>query len=136
MADLLGIPKYRFKSVIAFCGNAVFKTEMPECVMYSRSLSDYIASFRDPVVSRENMLEIVSALRDWESTLSETQKQDHVANLKNRHATTTKADALRRGELWCPRCGSQVVLRHRGSDGRAFYGCSKYPACRGIVKAE
>ena len=36
----------------------------------------------------------------------------------------------------CPRCGAPMVLRtaKRGDRaGKQFYGCSKYPACRGIV---
>jgi len=136
MSDLLGVPKDRFKSVVAFCGNADFKTAMPEGVMYSRALAGYIASFRDPVVSTKNVPEIVSALREWESTLSEKRKQDHVANLKTRHDPSARAEAVQQGELKCPRCGSKMVLRHRRSDGGVFYGCSKYPACRGVLKAE
>lgn len=36
----------------------------------------------------------------------------------------------------CPRCASPMVRREakRGANaGRAFYGCSRYPACRGTV---
>lgn len=36
----------------------------------------------------------------------------------------------------CPRCGKPMVRREakRGANaGRAFYGCSRYPDCRGIV---
>lgn len=29
----------------------------------------------------------------------------------------------------CPRCGSQTILRH-GPHGR-FWGCSRFPKCRG-----
>ncbi len=38
--------------------------------------------------------------------------------------------------ILCPRCGAPMVLRtaKRGARaGKQFYGCSKYPACRGIV---
>lgn len=39
------------------------------------------------------------------------------------------------GASGCPLCGSPMVRREarRGANaGRAFYGCSRYPACRGI----
>lgn len=39
----------------------------------------------------------------------------------------------------CPKCGSSMVLRtaKKGRNrGGQFYGCSKYPACRGIVPYE
>ncbi len=34
--------------------------------------------------------------------------------------------------LACPTCGATMVERKRRSDGAGFYGCSRYPACRGI----
>jgi hypothetical protein len=37
----------------------------------------------------------------------------------------------------CPKCGSEMVLRtaKRGDNqGGKFWGCSKYPECRGIIK--
>jgi hypothetical protein len=38
----------------------------------------------------------------------------------------------------CPQCGSAMVLRtarRGGNVGNQFWGCSQYPACRGIVAA-
>ena len=37
----------------------------------------------------------------------------------------------RRDEPACPRCGSTMVRRVRGSDGAAFWGCSRFPECGG-----
>jgi restriction system protein len=39
----------------------------------------------------------------------------------------------------CPRCGSPMVRRtaKRGaSAGQAFYGCSRYPACKGTIHSD
>jgi predicted RNA-binding Zn-ribbon protein involved in translation (DUF1610 family) len=39
----------------------------------------------------------------------------------------------------CPKCGSEMILRtaKRGNNqGGNFWGCSKYPECRGIVNIE
>lgn len=36
----------------------------------------------------------------------------------------------------CPVCGSRMVLRHRKRDGEPFFGCSRYPACKGTRKAQ
>jgi len=33
----------------------------------------------------------------------------------------------------CPKCGSMMVKRYRRTDGGAFWGCSQYPRCPGIV---
>jgi restriction system protein len=39
----------------------------------------------------------------------------------------------------CPRCGASMVRRTAGRGqhaGKPFWGCSKYPACKGIVQAK
>ena len=33
----------------------------------------------------------------------------------------------------CPACGSAMMLRSRKDNGETFYGCSKYPQCRGSI---
>ena len=35
-------------------------------------------------------------------------------------------------EKLCPNCGSAMVVR-RSRFGKLFYGCSKYPKCKGII---
>ena len=50
-------------------------------------------------------------------------------NLKRRHSEVrTDSPAPK-----CPFCGGDMVMRHRRSDGAAFYGCRRYPSCKGIV---
>jgi len=34
----------------------------------------------------------------------------------------------------CPKCDAVMVLRHRRNDGAPFWGCSRFPDCRSIVK--
>jgi predicted RNA-binding Zn-ribbon protein involved in translation (DUF1610 family) len=34
-------------------------------------------------------------------------------------------------EKKCPRCGAQMVVRERRSDQKKFYGCSRFPRCKG-----
>jgi hypothetical protein len=37
----------------------------------------------------------------------------------------------------CPKCGNEMILRTAKNgviQGEKFWGCSKYPSCRGIVK--
>ncbi|OGV52803.1 MAG: hypothetical protein A2X45_00105 [Lentisphaerae bacterium GWF2_50_93] len=34
--------------------------------------------------------------------------------------------------VFCPKCHSLMTVRHRRNDsGKQFYGCSKYPKCKG-----
>ncbi len=32
----------------------------------------------------------------------------------------------------CPQCGSPMVKRTKKSDGSSFWGCSNFPACKGV----
>lgn len=129
LSDNLKIPKDYFKSVVAFTGDCDFRTEMPEGVVYSRNAAQYIRSFTIPRIKPDQVPEIVSAIRSWQGTVSEERKDSHVQNLKKRHSAV-HADSP---SPKCPFCGGDMVVRHRRSDGAAFYGCRKYPNCKGII---
>ena len=128
LAENLGLDKLYFRGVVAFTGGCEFKTEMPEGVVYSRSAAKYIRSFRTPMIKLGQVGDVASAIVEWQGTLSESQIRNHVANLKKRHSAVRKGEVPR-----CPYCGGEMVLRKRKNDGAAFYGCSAYPKCRGIV---
>ena len=70
-----------------------------------------------------------SVIEEWQSTVSEDRKAQHVDNLRKRH----EAVALGAAPL-CPYCGGEMVLRQRKNGGTPFYGCKRFPTCRGIVK--
>lgn len=37
-------------------------------------------------------------------------------------------------DINCPKCGAKMIVRHRNIDNQKFYGCSRFPECRGIRK--
>lgn len=50
-----------------------------------------------------------------------------------------KLEELKRNSPSCPKCGSYMVkkLARKGKySGREFWGCSRYPACKGIINIE
>ncbi|MFV1974894.1 MAG: topoisomerase DNA-binding C4 zinc finger domain-containing protein, partial [Candidatus Scalindua sp.] len=53
-----------------------------------------------------------------------------IRTLRYRRKGQKKAEVIK--DTLCPRCGSGMVLR-KGRHGR-FYGCSKFPYCRGTKK--
>ena len=131
LADNLGIDKSYFIGVVAFTGDCTFKTEMPDGVVYSRRAADYIRSHTMSMIKPNQLDELVSAIAEWQGTLSEKQIDRHVANLQKRHSSVREGDAP-----LCPYCGGEMVLRKRKSDGKSFYGCKSYPRCRGIINVE
>jgi restriction system protein len=58
-----------------------------------------------------------------------------VVDQSDRSDRTNQGDYL----TACPKCGAEMVVRtaRQGENaGRTFFGCSKYPECRGTVKIE
>ena len=131
LADNLGIDKSYFIGVVAFTGDCTFKTEMPDGVVYSRRAADYIRSHTMSMIKPNQLDELVSAIAEWQGTLSEKQIDRHVANLQKRHSSVREGDAP-----LCPYCGGEMLLRKRRGDGKSFYCCKSYPMCRGIINVE
>ena len=129
LADNLKIPKNCFTSVVAFTGDCEFRTAMPEGVVYSRNAAKHILAFANPLIKAEQVPRIVSAILAWQGTVAEERKAAHVRNLKASHRAISSTAVTPK----CPYCGGEMVLRHRRSNGAAFYGCRNYPNCRGIV---
>ena len=55
-------------------------------------------------------------------------------SVKNAKLQNTKSIVY--SDKKCPKCGAPMILRTNKSDGTQFYGCSKYPKCKGIVNVE
>ena len=85
IADNLGLPKEYIRGVVAFTGDCEFKTPMPEGVVYSRGLADYIKSFVSPILKESEKDEILAVLREWDSSVTPEQRASHVENLRHRH---------------------------------------------------
>lgn len=128
LANNLGIDKSYFIGVVAFSGECTFKTQMPNGVVYLRSVAKHICSYKTPKIKAAQLDELVTAIQEWQATLSEKQISGHVGSLKKRHSAVSEGSYL-----CCPYCGGEMVLRKRKSDGKSFYGCKSYPKCRGKV---
>ena len=85
ISENLGIPKDYLRGIVAFTGDCEFKTPMPDGVVYSRHLADYIKSFSTPLLKEREKNEIVAALREWDATVTPEQRAAHVDNLQQRH---------------------------------------------------
>jgi len=55
-------------------------------------------------------------------------KEEHTSKVKN----IVKVKEIKEANLICPRCNSELVLRHGKYGG--FYGCSNYPNCKYTLK--
>lgn len=128
LSDLTGIPHSYFKSVVLFVGDCEFKTSMPPNVVQRRSdFINHVKAQQTPIIKDTQVPEIVSVIQEWAGTVSEEQKSLHVENLHS-----NKGSALAEGDApICPRCGFSMRLRTNSKDGSKFWGCPRYPDCRG-----
>ncbi len=59
-----------------------------------------------------------------------------IANFQDIHSRRDTIHYKAAGTVLCPICNSPMVKRRRKSDGAQFWGCSKYPQCRGTRRIE
>ena len=85
IATNLGLPQKYIHGVVAFTGDCEFKTPMPDGVVYSRKLADYIKSFTSAILKEKEKTEILVALREWDASVTPQQRASHIENLRQHH---------------------------------------------------
>lgn len=133
LAEKLRLPKNMFFNVVVFSGSAEFKTNMPYNVMTEYDVAAYIESYSDTLLSEATMKRICSSLYKLALHSDATHKEmktQHVEMLCEYHNTESE-DAFAQNAPVCPNCGAAMRKRHRRSDSAPFYGCVRYPMCKG-----
>ncbi len=128
LSDLARIPRERMHSVVIFRGNCSLRTEMPPNVLTGGYIT-YIKSKRQVLFTEADVKRIVAAIEAGMLPKTRATHLKHVDHLRQRFESTTT----------CGRCGNPLVLRTAKSGpnaGNQFFGCSRYPSCRYVRKAE
>lgn len=129
--DLLSIRLDQLENLVAFVGSAEPKTEMPSNVFWSRGdLHNYIASRQTVQFTDGEVRDFAHKLRSCALKANKETRRAHVQHVREK-ATRKEADVTK-----CPRCGSAMVERTNRKSGQTFYGCSRYPKCRGAQQAK
>ena len=74
-------------SVVAFSGEATFKTKFPPEVMHFADVADYILSFKSRMIPQEDVEGIVATIVRLDGAIPAAVRKAHVANLRRRHAS-------------------------------------------------
>lgn len=128
LSDLAGIPPERMHSVVVFRGNCSLKTAMPPNVLTGGYIT-YVKSKRQVFFTEAEVKRVVEAIKAGMLPKTHATHLKHVDHLKQRFESTTT----------CGRCGCPLVLRAARSGrnaGNQFLGCSRYPSCRYVQRAE
>lgn len=131
IASLLDIPEQNIHSVIVFIGDSTFKTEMPDNVTYGGGYARYIKSKTKPVLSKSEVSEIIDRIETGRLKPSFKTDREHARHV--RQIISKKDNAT---QPLCPKCGGDMVLRKSRKEsqhGNQFWGCTRFPQCRGIV---
>jgi len=126
---LLGLSEAQLFSVVVFTGDSTFKTGMPENVTHGKGYIRYIKSKNTSVLTNTQVKEITEKIQAGRLTPSFKMNREHVKYVQSIVAEKEKTKI-------CPKCSSFMVLREvkKGLKlGGKFWGCSKFPKCRGVV---
>ncbi len=130
LESLLGLNDQQVHSLVVFVGDSTFKTEMPENVTYGRGYVRFIKSKRQSVLSEADVDAILSKINAGMLTRSFKTNREHAKHV-NQIVSEKKKESV------CPKCGSPMVLREAKNGqnaGNQFWGCSRFPQCKGVLK--
>ncbi len=117
-------------SVIVFTGDCTFKTRLPANVMHSGRYLSYIKSWTEEVFPTEQMQAYITAIEAGRLEPSAATRRAHIQHLQDTAAQPQPTPPN------CPQCGKQMVMRETRNGpnvGRMFWGCRRFPSCRGMV---
>lgn len=126
---LLDVPSAALHSVVAFVGDCTFKSPMPAQVSRGMGYIRYIKSFREEVLSAQQVQGVLARIQAERLTPSRATDRQHVKHLKKRLRHSAK--------MKCPQCQGPMVMRtaQRGERiGQQFWGCSTYPKCTAVIQ--
>ena len=87
LVGLTGLLADVMHSVVAFSGEATFKTKLPPEVMHFADVADYILSFKPKMIPQDDVEEIVATIVRVDGAIPASVRKAHVANLRRRHAS-------------------------------------------------
>jgi predicted RNA-binding Zn-ribbon protein involved in translation (DUF1610 family) len=129
LEESLGLKDEQIHSLIVFVGDSTFKTEMPENVTHRWGYIRYVKSKLRRVLSPVEVEEIINKIKTGRLSPSFKTHREHVKHV--REIVKEKENGVT-----CPKCGSPMIMREskKGHNaGKQFWGCSKFPQCRGMV---
>ena len=144
---LLNIPASAIHSLVVFVGDSMFKTELPDNVVYAGGYIRYIKARREVTLSQADVETVTAVIEQLRLQRGFNTNRKHVTHLRLKKAPSPPvtraivppiaASTTSNSQKQCPKCGGAMVLRtaRKGQNaGRQFWGCASFPACRGVVK--
>lgn len=134
--EILQLDQHIFHNLVAFTGTAEPKTAMPDSVAWGlKDLGKLIAQKRIKVLSDADVQLYVNTLQRTALENTKAARDKHVQNLKNNADAKKPNPSIRHlsanDQTSCPKCGADMLKRTNRKSGEAFWGCSRFPKCKG-----
>ncbi|SDB66668.1 NERD domain-containing protein [Butyrivibrio sp. INlla16] len=123
LESFLGKPENSLHNIVVFAGDEKLQFDAGKNVVYDDELFDKICSFKDILLTPDEVTKISQLLL----ALKTNDKEVHQEHMKEINSRLDEIDNKLDNGI-CPKCGGRLVLR-KGKYGE-FYGCSNYPKCR------
>ena len=137
LQKFLNLDDNKIFSVVVFVGEATFKTDMPNNVVYPLGLLKFIKSHQTVLFTPREIWRLVEEIEDAQLAKGFKTNREHVENLKSKRSVSSPNTKNNKPKsidsLICPRCGNDLILRtaRRGKNiGNQFYGFKSYPRCK------
>lgn len=154
LIELLDLPEEVVKPMIVFLGGARLMKEVPESVTTGWDFLGYIKAQTEVLLQEEEVAAIADGIRHGALGRDRATRARHIEHVRAIKASKAagraaveeagalqllrevdEAEGAEEAEApTCPRCGSDMVLRQarKGEHaGDEFWGCSRFPRCRG-----
>ena len=119
LANYLNLETTLFFSIVVFWGGCIFRTAMPENVLWERGFVNYIRSKKNTIITPDQISNIILALNKLNINTTNEQRQHH--------------DALLGNSKVCPFCGGRLIkhtVMKPNKPVNRFVGCSNFPRCK------
>src|SRR6056297_927512 len=137
--EILDVDPKVMHNFIVFTGTAEPKTDMPENVAWGLPALGKLIAVRKQLVLSDNQLNAFAQKLQGEALENnKSVRKEHLENLEKKVAAKTQAPssspANPMGQISCPTCGGEMVKRLNRKTSDAFWGCARFPKCRGTRK--
>lgn len=93
---------------------------------------DYLKKYQEELEIKAEKEELEFSF----SSLDKLETEDSKIEQRNNQENSEETVKTEKDQVLCPRCGAVMVKRMAAKGpnaGKEFYGCSKFPKCRGII---
>lgn len=145
---LLALDTDQLENLVVFVGSAEPRTDMPSSVFWgTSSLINYIHSRRTIRFTDDQVRDFAQKLATSSLGSDRETRRAHVQHLRNKSVrketrsspvqpNPNKPTLAGDSSVNCPRCSSVMIKRTNKKNGQSFYGCSRFPKCRGTRQTQ